>query len=398
MLSDDLQARYGAREIWIPAGRDAREPMGRYCMKRVWRNGGRVLSAILAVAMIFTSLPVSGVTVYADEGTPVDDEASSGGESSTEDKDLSVDSDPMILEDSALEELAALDDETAYASSTEEINLALAEDYTWDEDGTTITGLAKEYTWDQQLTLRIPAQATRIASGAFKRDNSSSLTIVALVFQGDNILIEDSAFYHSKLKKITLPGGTTFSSGHQFDNCQFLTDITLENGITEIPEYAFNYNCDLKEIVIPNSVTVIGAHAFDSCSKLASVNPSNGLREIRDNAFEDCKSLEWFSIPTSVETIGSEAFTRSGIKALNITAENVTYGDRAFAYCSSLSTVEFKGLQSVSYGMFMSCTNLTRVVLPEGLEIIGGYAFSGCSALSDIDLPDTVASLGGGDI
>lgn len=44
--------------------------------------------------------------------------------------------------------------------------------------------------------------------------------------------------------------------------------------------------------------------------------------------------------------------------------------------------------------VFESCTNLSSINLPEGLEEIGAEAFEECSALETIELPSTVKTIG----
>lgn len=43
---------------------------------------------------------------------------------------------------------------------------------------------------------------------------------------------------------------------------------------------------------------------------------------------------------------------------------------------------------------FMGCTELTEVVIPEGVTEIGMWAFSDCTALTGITLPSSVTDIG----
>lgn len=42
---------------------------------------------------------------------------------------------------------------------------------------------------------------------------------------------------------------------------------------------------------------------------------------------------------------------------------------------------------------FMGCTELTEVVIPEGVMEIGGWAFSDCTALTSVILPSSVTDI-----
>lgn len=50
----------------------------------------------------------------------------------------------------------------------------------------------------------------------------------------------------------------------------------------------------------------------------------------------------------------------------------------------------------IGEGCFENCTNLTAIILPNGLQAIGEDAFRGCTSLRGIQLPETVAIIGKG--
>ena len=86
--------------------------------------------------------------------------------------------------------------------------------------------------------------------------------------------------------------------------------------------------------------------------------------------------------------------------------ESVTYsgntysvtsiGDYAFAYCSSLTSVEIgNSVTSIGDHAFRDCEILTSVELPNSVTSIGEYAFWGCSCLTSVEIPNSVTSIGG---
>ncbi len=76
-----------------------------------------------------------------------------------------------------------------------------------------------------------------------------------------------------------------------------------------------------------------------------------------------------------------------------LTAPNVTsVGNRAFEYCSGLTSVDMEILQSIGYNAFNGCSALTEIDLQE-VTTIGESTFSGCSALTSVDL-SALESLG----
>ena len=53
----------------------------------------------------------------------------------------------------------------------------------------------------------------------------------------------------------------------------------------------------------------------------------------------------------------------------------------------------FTSVDALSVAEFNGCSNLTRVVLPEGLEIIYRNAFLNCTSLTDVTLPSTLKKI-----
>jgi len=135
-----------------------------------------------------------------------------------------------------------------------------------------------------------------------------------------------------------------------FQNCTFLSSITIPDSVTSIGTNAF-WECDgLTSITIPDSVTSIEDGTFRFCSNLVSVTLPNTLTTIKRDAFNTCTSLPSITIPDSVTAIGKSAFNR--------------------------------------------CISLTDITIGSGVTSIGDFAFFRCSKLTDITIPDNVTSIG----
>lgn len=64
-----------------------------------------------------------------------------------------------------------------------------------------------------------------------------------------------------------------------------------------------------------------------------------------------------------------------------------TIDNSLFRYDSNLtSIVMLNGLENIGAMAFQGCTNLTSVVLPDSLKVIGEYAFSDCTGLDEIEI------------
>lgn len=111
-----------------------------------------------------------------------------------------------------------------------------------------------------------------------------------------------------------LEGDLTFNP---FGKHKQISEVIIEEGLTEIPDWAFD-GCDsLERIVIPGSVKRIGFNAFTKCSRLKQVEMSEGLIEIDNTAFRFCFDLEQLRIPASVETVSMHITSyQAGIKEI----------------------------------------------------------------------------------
>lgn len=86
------------------------------------------------------------------------------------------------------------------------------------------------------------------------------------------------------------------------------TAIVIEDGVTQIRDYAF-YDCPaVVSVSIGDSVINIGQHAFARCSKLASVAIPGKTSKIDAYAFDSCTSLESVEIFPESATLGAGLF------------------------------------------------------------------------------------------
>ena len=227
--------------------------------------------------------------------------------------------------------------------------------------------------------------------------------------------IGDYAFeYCDELEEINIPSSVTSIGEYAFYGCNELECITIPSSVTSIGKYAF-YGCNkLGCITIPSSVTSIGDYAFAGRlarsiifadgtetiperalygAEVFSVTIPSSVTSIGKCAFSGCKYLESITIPSNVTSIGENAF--SGVRGAVIFAEGMeTIPKKALYYADVSSVVIPSSLKVIGKSAFRSCKGLTEIIIPPSVTIIDENAFYGCTGLKSITIPNSVTSIG----
>ena len=200
----------------------------------------------------------------------------------------------------------------------------------------------------------------------------------------------------ANLSSVTLPSGwnTTNVSGSYtsyspFYGCTKLTEISLPEKMTKIPNYAFSDCKSLKKIKFNSNLTEIGYGAFSGCTGLSTVEIPEGVTVINGSAFSRCTGMVSVKLPESLETINSYAFSEcAGLKNITIPEKVTTINSSVFSNCTGLEEVSLpETLISIDHDAFYNCTGLTSVEIPESVTGISGKAFENCANLSSVTLP-----------
>ena len=85
----------------------------------------------------------------------------------------------------------------------------------------------------------------------------------------------------------------------------------------------------------------------------------------------------------------------TGLTSITIPESVEQLGALLFADCTHLTSVEWHS-QLVPEGAFKNCTGLVEVKVPEGVTHIQANAFDGCSNLSTLTLPSTLETIAPG--
>lgn len=130
-----------------------------------------------------------------------------------------------------------------------------------------------------------------------------------------------------------------------------ITSIVIEEGITEVGNYAFGFLGEVKE-------TRTEADRYSESAKIPTVK------------YYKVRSL---SLPSSLQKIGKNAFSKLPITSVKLP----------------------DGLKEIGFGAF-SDTDLLSAIIPGGLNKLGAEAFSGCDFMQAVDLNDAKIDLRAG--
>lgn len=137
-----------------------------------------------------------------------------------------------------------------------------------------------------------------VAAATSKFDFDKTTGTITKYVESDTVVV-----IPSKINGITVEtiGNTAFQNSA-------VTSVTIPDSVTAIYSGAFANCSQLTNISIPNSVTYIGFSAFEHCTSLKSITLPSSLSSISEALFFGCSQLTTIHIPVSVTSIGSYAF------------------------------------------------------------------------------------------
>ena len=127
-------------------------------------------------------------------------------------------------------------------------------------------------------------------------------TVVVIPSKINGVPVEtigNTAFQNSAVTSVTIPDSVTAIYSGAFVNCPQLTNISIPNSVTYIGFSAFSSCTSLKSITLPSSLNSISETLFFGCSQLTTIHIPVSVTSIGNNAFADCPSLMTVTYPGS---------------------------------------------------------------------------------------------------
>ncbi len=182
-----------------------------------------------------------------------------------------------------------------------------------------------------------------------------------------------------------------------FGGKEFLTSVTIPEGVTELEGYVFWNSYNLNTVKLPDSLHTLGESCFSGCTSLVSLVLPDHLQSIGENAFENCSGLVGIDIPDSVTSIGDGAFSKcTSLVKLKLPDELGTINDSVFSGCEKLASLTIPdSVLVIKDAAFYGCAALTKIVIPDSVMKIGGSAFENCTNVTSIQLSNNLTSIPG---
>ena len=350
----------------------------------------RLLSALLAVALFFTLLPVSALA---------EDSGSTGVSHAairylnTDDKDIQGLT--YILNADHTATVANYDNHTPdgvidIPDTVKKDNI----DYTVTAIGN--NAFCHSYTSTNVSSVFIPATVTSIGNGAF-----SYCRFLATVTFAEG----------SQLKSI----GASAFFGSEYEHPIF-TEIKIPDSVETIGNAAFRYCQNLERIALPSALQTLSNVTFYGCTALSEVTFPASLETIQVGAFGYCRNLSEVELPASLKTIQSYVFGGcSDLKTVSydgsleqwnhITANNDVLGYSCPSLVTDDYTAQFILVENDLPDHFPKTVTITKytgtestVILPSTISNwpvtkIGEDALKDNTTITSVTIPDSVTEI-----
>lgn len=364
----------------------------------------RLLSAILAVALFFTLLPVSALA----EG------GGSTGVSHVATRSLNTDN----KDDQGLTYTLHADHTATvanYDNSTPDGVIDIPDTVKKDNIDYTVTAIGYSAFGSLSTPINvssvfIPATVLSIGDSAFIY--CDALTTVTFAENSQLKSIERAAFWgsehvHPRFKEIKIPDSVETIGNGAFYECRDLERIALPSALQTLSSVTF-YNCTaLSEVTFPASLKTIESSAFSGCRNLSEVRLPASLTAIQSSVFHLCINLktvsydgsleQWSRITADNDVLGYSCpslvmsdYTAQFILVKNAFLDPPPKTVTITKYTGTESTVILPStinswpVTKIGEDAFQDNTTITSVTIPASVTEIGSNAFAGCTNLTSV--------------
>lgn len=343
----------------------------------------RLLSALLAVVLFFTLLPVSALA----EG------GGSTGVSHAASRSLNTDNKDDQGLTYTLNDANKTATVSSYDDSTQDGVIDIPDTVTSGGQSYKVTAIG-EYAFNPSRKITnvssvfIPATVTSIGRFAFRcckflatvtfAEGSQLKSIGVSAFSGT-----DSA--HPIFKEIQIPYSVETIGTNAFHNCQDLESITLPASLETIESSAFSSCRKLSEIKLPTSLKAIQSYVFDDCSSLKTVSYDGSLEQWSKinvaKGFLGYSSPSLFMVDYTAQFISVKDENDPDPPPKTVTITKYTGKESTVILPSTINSWH---VTKIGEDAFQDNTTITSVTIPANVTEIGSNAFAGCTNLTSV--------------
>lgn len=187
-------------------------------------------------------------------------------------------------------------------------------------------------------------------------------------------------------------------------NCDELFEFEKTDDGYRLKSYLRKDDPSLTDIKIPSKykgekIWLIMTGAFQNSRHICTVHIPKSVVGLAPRAFAGCTALESVRFSSKKLSMFSGIFLGcTSLKSI-VLPETHSISSECFMGCSALEEVTVLGkIWEISYDAFRDCVSLKRVTFPKSLEVIGGNAFTNCPSIESITpiSPDIEVRNGGG--
>ena len=277
----------------------------------------RLLSFVLAVAMMFAVMPVSAFAAEITFAYPYEGQTL---------------------------EYKIVGNETVEVSKNQSIKGSVKIPETVEYNGKPYTVVAigmQAFLGDKQLThVELPSTLKVIGESAF----SCCYKLGDIVIPEGVTTIKAYAFNMVfGATSYEIPASVTTIEGQAFAN-NAAKKIEFEKGssITTLPHALFSGNQYMEEVVLPEKLTEIGSNVFQYCKAMQSISLPSTVQKIGSQAFINCFALDSIKIPEQVAEISNSAFEGcSGLKTVYYDGNNENLFDQVDSIDQTKTTIKY---------------------------------------------------------
>lgn len=191
--------------------------------------------------------------------------------------------------------------------------------------------------------------------------------------------------------KLTISGQGKMGSNNNLSTTaawpKDITEVVIEDGVTEIGAGAFSYCQNIESLIIPKSVKSIGSYAFEN-SKISNLYIEDLISWCGVKV-----STNYFTDTDNAINTAENVYINGELTTELILPDTVTeISDYAFYGFKNLKTVIMSdSIEKIGKSAFEKCLKLTDVYVSKKLRTVGDSAFYFCESIENVYITDLAA-------